>query len=83
MRTPQTATLQNPDALRRLREKDGLTQSALARKAGITSQHLNRLERSLATASPEVLVKLAAALAVEKSAITRAPCELQHRNDAA
>lgn len=69
-------TLQNPAALRRLREKDGLSQAALARKAGITSQHLLRMERGLKSASPRVLVDLAQALAVEKSAITRAPCEM-------
>lgn len=68
-------TLQNPAALQRLREKDGLSQSALARKAEITSQHLCRLEAGKASASAEVLKRLAGALAVEMSAITRAPCE--------
>lgn len=76
-------TLQNPAALRRLREKDGLSQSGLARKAGITSQHLCRLEQGTASASPKVLADLAGALAVEKSAITRAPCECQVSESAA
>lgn len=76
-------TLQNPAALQRLREKDGLSQSALARKARITSQHLCRLEAGKASASPDVLRKLAEALAVEKSAITRAPCECQVSEPAA
>lgn len=74
-------TLQNPAALRRLREKDGLSQAGLARKAEITSQHLMRMERGDASASPAVLARLAEALAVEKSAITRAPCDLQHAGE--
>ena len=68
-------TLQNPAALRRLREKDGLSQSALAIKVGISSQHLCRLESGKSGATPAILKALAEALAVEKSAITRAPCE--------
>lgn len=55
-----------------------MTQVALARKAGITSQHLARMESGVSSARPPVLKALAEALAVEQSAITRAPCDLPH-----
>ena len=71
-------TLQNPAALKRLRQKDGYTQVALAKKAGITSQHLARMESGVSSAREPVLKALAEALGVEQSAITRAPCELSH-----
>lgn len=63
--------LQNGEAIRSLREKDGLSQVALAGFVGITSQHMCRIESEERGASPAVLNKIARALCVRTAAVYR------------
>ncbi len=49
-------------ALRRMRERSGLSVTALAREAGISQPHLTNIETGDRQPSPEVLVRLAAVL---------------------
>lgn len=63
----------NPSALRTIRERSGLSISALAREAGISQPHLTNIEKGDRQASPDVLVKLATALKVELTAILADP----------
>ena len=51
--------------VKRLREKRGLTQEALAAKVGIHRVHLTRIESAVRTPSVEMLEKLAKALKVK------------------
>jgi len=46
--------LLNRHALRIIRERSGLTVSALAEQAGISQPHLSNLERGRRRASPDV-----------------------------
>lgn len=54
----------NRYALRTIRQRSGLTVSGLARRAGISQPHLSNVERGRRQASPELIVRLAAALRV-------------------
>lgn len=49
-------------ALRQARDARGLTQRALAARAGVGEKYLSRIERQLATPSVHVVVRLARAL---------------------
>ena len=51
--------------LKRLREARGLSQTALAERAGISREYLNRLEAARQDPSLSVLEKLAKALRVK------------------
>lgn len=53
---------QDPGRVRRKRIEAGLNQTALARKAGISKNHMSMVERGVAGASPGVLARLAEAL---------------------
>lgn len=63
----------NPAALRAIRERSGLTVSALAEAAGIKQAHLSNVEAGRRNASPEVVVALAKALKVDLPAILADP----------
>lgn len=63
----------NPAALRAIRERSGLTVSALAESAGIKQAHLSNVEAGRRNASPEVVVALAKALKVDLPAILADP----------
>ena len=54
----------NRYALRTIRQRSGLTVSGLARRAAISQPHLSNVERGRRQASPELIVRLAAALRV-------------------
>lgn len=51
--------------IRTLREGAGMTQTALAEKAGLTQSHVSRLEKAEHSAAHKTLEKIAAALGVE------------------
>ena len=59
----------NRYALRVLRERSGLSVSALARAAGLSQPHLTNIESGKRQASPAALVALAIALRVPVVAI--------------
>ena len=61
--------------VRRVREKLGLTQEALAGEAGLAMRHLGRIERAEISPTVEMLSRLATALKVE-------PGEFFQRNEA-
>jgi transcriptional regulator with XRE-family HTH domain len=63
-RTPRTAEEIFGEHLRELRTSAGLSQEALAEKAGLHRNYIGHLERSEKTASLDVLVRLAAAFDV-------------------
>lgn len=63
----------NPAALRIIRERSGLSVTALAEAAGIRQSHLSNIEAGRRRASPEVAVALARALKVELVAIAADP----------
>ena len=50
--------------LKALRRKQGLTQTALAKKAGITREYLSRLEKGVQDPTLGTMTKLAKALKV-------------------
>lgn len=54
----------NRHALRVIRQRSGLTVSALGRRAGVSQPHLSNIERGRRQASPELIGRLAAALRV-------------------
>jgi len=54
----------NRHALRVIRERSGLTLSALALLAGISQPHLSNIERGRRQASPALLLRLAESLKV-------------------
>lgn len=58
-------------ALRVIRERTGLTESALAKAAGISQSHLANLESGRRNAGPKVITDLAHALRVDVSAIVQ------------
>jgi len=53
------------DAMKRLREKRGFTQEALAHEAGITSSYAGQVERGQRVPSLTVILKIARALKVD------------------
>jgi transcriptional regulator with XRE-family HTH domain len=55
--------------LKRLREKGGLSQEALAKKAKLTREHVNRLEAGRHNPTMGVLQRLAKALGVPVTAL--------------
>ena len=59
----------NAEALKAIRIKDGQSMAELARKAGISRQYLNDIEKRRRGASPDVRRRLAAGLNVPTSAI--------------
>jgi transcriptional regulator with XRE-family HTH domain len=63
----------NPAALRAIRERSGLTVTALAEQAGIKQAHLSNIEAGRRNAGPDVIVALATALKVELPAILADP----------
>ena len=62
---------QNSAALRALREKDGLSQTDLAKKVGMTQANYWRIEAEAANAKVETLNKIARVLRVPVAAIMR------------
>lgn len=52
------------DVIRRLREAQGLTQAALARRAGLSRMHVIRIERDDISPSLDTLEKVGRALGV-------------------
>jgi transcriptional regulator with XRE-family HTH domain len=54
----------NRHALRVIRQRSGLTVSALARRAGVSQPHLSNIERGRRQPSPELIGRLAGALRV-------------------
>jgi XRE family transcriptional regulator, regulator of sulfur utilization len=65
----------NTAALKALRERSGLSVTALANSAGIKQSHLSNIEAGRRSASPEVGVALARALKVDLVAILAEPNE--------
>lgn len=59
----------NPAALKAIRERSGLTRTALADAAGIKQSHVSNIEAGRRQASPDVIVALAHALKVDITAI--------------
>ena len=55
-----------------LRFQRGMTRSAVARAAGLDRTHLYRIERSRLWPSPEVILRLAAALGVDPEELLKA-----------
>lgn len=65
----------NPAAVRALRERSGMTVTALALAAGIKQAHLSNIEAGRRNASPEIVKAIASALRVELPAILSDPAE--------
>ena len=63
------ATHLNPDALRAIRERSGLTVTDLARLSGISQPHISNLERGNRRATPPTIKVLADALGVPMMAL--------------
>lgn len=70
----------NRHALRAIRERSGLSITALAARAGVSQPHLSNLESGRRQASPAVLRRLALALAVPVVALLGDP-DLEHDDD--
>lgn len=64
----------NRHALRALRERSGISVTALAEAAGIKQAHLSNIEAGRRRASAEVVIALAKALKVDLLAIVADPC---------
>lgn len=67
----------NPTALRVIRERSGLTISALAVEAELSQPHLSNIESGKRKAGPDVIVRLAKALKAPVTAIICDPDELE------
>lgn len=63
----------NKAALKALRERSGMTVTALAEAAGVKQAHLSNIEAGRRNASPDVVVALARALKVPLPAILADP----------
>lgn len=63
----------NRAALRVIRERSGMTVTALAEAAGVKQSHLSNIEAGRRNASPDVVVALASALKVDLPAILADP----------
>jgi transcriptional regulator with XRE-family HTH domain len=59
----------NPHALRVIRERTGLSKAQLAELAGVDRTLVTRLENGERSATPAVIVKLAAALQCPQTAL--------------
>lgn len=59
----------NPEALRVIRERTGMSKAELADRAGVDRTLITRLENGERTGTPAVISKLAVALAVSQLAI--------------
>lgn len=57
-------------ALHTLRDRSGLSQTELAKRARISRQHLNRIELGHVSPRPYIVARLAAALDVPVTALT-------------
>lgn len=66
----------NPAALKVIRERSGLTTTALAEAAGIRQAHLSNIEAGRRGASPAVALALADALKVDVLAILNSPAQV-------
>jgi len=66
----------NGPALRAIRERSGVSQTALAASAGIKYSHLSNIEAGRRNASPALALALAKALKVELPAILADPTEV-------
>lgn len=63
----------NPSALKVIRERSGLSITALADLSGVNRSHLSNIEAGRRQASAEVAVALATALKIELVAILATP----------
>lgn len=70
------AVLINGSALRTIRERSGVSQTALAAAAGIERPHLSNIEAGRRNASPELALSLAKALKVDLPSILADPTEV-------
>lgn len=59
--------------LREVREQHGLTGSELAKAAGVTRQHIQRIEVGITSTSDAVRIKIAAVLGVQVTDIWSYP----------
>lgn len=66
----------NGPALRTIRERSGVTQTALATAAGIKRSHLSNIEAGRRNASPDIAIAMAKALKVDLPAILADPAEV-------
>ena len=73
-----------PDAgvlIREARKRHGLSQAALARRAGTTQKHVSRIERGELSPSVATLARLLAAMG-ERLSLTSVPGARDNRSDA-
>ncbi len=73
------AVLINGSALRTIRERSGLSQTALAAAAGTDRSHLSNIESGRRNCSDELCVALAKALKVDLPSILSDPAEAATR----
>lgn len=59
--------------LREVREQHGLTGSELAKAAGVTRQHIQRVEAGITSSSDDVRIKIASVLGVQVTDIWSYP----------
>ena len=69
MATPLLPMALRPETLAALRIALGYSQSALARKSGVSQSHISDIEKGSTTAAPEIIHKLARALGVTVGAL--------------
>ena len=71
----------NGHALRAIRERSGLSVSALARQAGTSQPHLSNIEGGRRSASPALVRKLAEVLKVPVLALLSNPDDAEGSSD--
>ena len=71
----------NGHALRAIRERSGLSVSALARQAGTSQPHLSNIEGGRRSASPALVHKLAEVLKVPVLALLANPDDAEGSRD--
>lgn len=59
----------NPDALKVIRERSGLSQAALGRAANVSQGHISQLEAGIKEPRPEMVRRLASTLGVPVAAL--------------